>query len=232
MFKYLNSLFRLSLSNQRKFVLTGAVVLVLGIIAFASIPDSNGVVHGCYKKSGGTLRVIDDATSQCDPRAEIPLIWNQTGPQGPQGPAGPQGPQGLQGLTGPQGPAGPEGPEGPQGPTGPQGPVGPGGAKAMAFVNGDGTMIRCFNGVTGASSGGCGFTASRNPGSGAYNIDFGPSIDLLSDFYVCSVQNSASTPPVSCQLFSVDSNFPSDLNFQTKLPDGTTTDRPTMIVVF
>ncbi|SRR6266496_105448 len=67
-------------------------------IAFATIPDSSGVIHGCYKpQSDGhnsTLGVIDTALSNghC-PSGNTALTWNQTGPQGPAGPAGPAGPQ-------------------------------------------------------------------------------------------------------------------------------------------
>lgn len=95
MFKRLNNLSQKIRSDKRITVFTVTAVLVLGIIAYASIPDANGVIHGCYKKSGGTLRVIDDATSQCDSRAETAIQWSQTGPQGPQGPTGPQGPAGY-----------------------------------------------------------------------------------------------------------------------------------------
>lgn len=46
----------------------------------AAIPDSSGVITGCYQLSGGALRVIDtDETPDC--RAEEHrLTWNQTGP--------------------------------------------------------------------------------------------------------------------------------------------------------
>jgi hypothetical protein len=70
-----------------------------GGIAYASIPDGSGVIHACYKKSGGTLRVIDDSQQFCDSN-ETPIQWSQTGPQGIPGPQGPTGP------TGPTGPAG------------------------------------------------------------------------------------------------------------------------------
>jgi hypothetical protein len=74
-------------------------------MAYASIPDSAGVIHGCYQKNNGQLRVIDPAVSSCSP-SETALQWSQIGPQGPAGPQGPEGP------AGPQGPAGPEGPSG------------------------------------------------------------------------------------------------------------------------
>ena len=78
------------------------VVVVAAVsVAYASIPDSNGVIHGCYQKNNGQLRVIDPAVSNCTP-SETPLQWSQTGPQGPVGPQGPEGPQGP---TGPEGPS-------------------------------------------------------------------------------------------------------------------------------
>lgn len=98
-FNFLSDLGR---RGQRTIIISAACIVLLGVIAYASIPDSNGVIHGCYKKNGGTLRVVDNATDQCD-KSELAVDWNQTGPQG------------LQGL---QGPAGPQGPEGPQGPSG------------------------------------------------------------------------------------------------------------------
>lgn len=95
----------------------GAALLVAGGVAYATIPDSSGVIHGCYARSGGSLRVIDATVTNCK-STETSLDWNAQGPQGPQGPAGPTGP------TGPQGPQGPQGLTGPQGAAGPQGPSG------------------------------------------------------------------------------------------------------------
>jgi hypothetical protein len=43
--------------------------------------------------------------------------------------------------------------------------------KAMVSLNADSTISRCYNGVTGASTGGCGFVATHN-GAGIYSIDF------------------------------------------------------------
>jgi hypothetical protein len=78
--------------------------LALGGIAYATIPDSSGVIHGCYNVGNGALRVIDTGKGQtCTAGRETALTWNQTGPQGPVGPQGPAGPQGT---AGPQGPAG------------------------------------------------------------------------------------------------------------------------------
>jgi hypothetical protein len=81
---------------------TAAVVIAVGGgIAFATIPDNAGVIHGCYLKgpgagtAKGTLRVIDSDASESCTASENSLDWNQTGPQGPQGAQGPQGTQGT-----------------------------------------------------------------------------------------------------------------------------------------
>lgn len=81
---------------------TAALVLATGA-AMAAIPDSGGVIHGCYRLDG-LLRVIDKEAGQTCRPSETELSWNQTGPQGPQGPAGPTG---ATGATGPQGEPGP-----------------------------------------------------------------------------------------------------------------------------
>ena len=97
--------------------IAAAALLVVAGVAYATIPDSGGVIHGCYARSGGSLRVIDASVTNCS-KSETALGWNV------QGQPGPQGPQGQQGATGAQGPAGPQGAPGPQGPAGPQGPSG------------------------------------------------------------------------------------------------------------
>jgi len=108
----------------------GVAVLALGGgVALATIPGPGGVIHGCYAKFSGAVRVID--TGQCK-STENPLSWNQTGPQGPMGPQGPKGLQGAKGDPGAQGPTGQQGPKGDTGtagPSGEQGPQGPQGAK-------------------------------------------------------------------------------------------------------
>lgn len=94
-----------------------AALLTIVGVAYATIPDSNGTIHACYARSGGSLRVIDASVTNCK-STETSLDWNvqgQPGPQGPQGPQGAAGPQGPQGVSGPQGPQGPTGPAGPSG---------------------------------------------------------------------------------------------------------------------
>jgi hypothetical protein len=84
--------------GQARWAALGVIVAALsaGGIAYASIPGSDGVIHGCYKTVGGSLRVIDtDSGGACN-ASETPLSWNQTGQRGPTGP------QGVQGLPGPE----------------------------------------------------------------------------------------------------------------------------------
>jgi hypothetical protein len=64
--------------------------LTVAGIVYASIPDSNGVIHGCYANRNGGLRVIDTGAGEsCKANRETPLSWNHAGPMGPPGPAGP-----------------------------------------------------------------------------------------------------------------------------------------------
>jgi hypothetical protein len=69
-------------------------------IAYATAPDAAGVIHACYSKLGGGLRVID--SGHCT-ALETTLDWNQVGPTGPSGPQGPAGAQGAPGLKGDKG---------------------------------------------------------------------------------------------------------------------------------
>ena len=63
-----------------------------GFAAYAAIPDSGQVIHGCYQRESGQLRVIDtDRGQSCRP-SERALDWNQQGPKGAPGPPGPPGP--------------------------------------------------------------------------------------------------------------------------------------------
>ena len=140
---------------------TTAVVLVAGTVAVADIPD-DGVVHACYDKESGRLRVVDNKGCHDDERK---ITWSQRGPEGrggergpagekgergpagedgergavgppgpvgPQGEPGPAGPAGADGEAGPEGPQGVVGPDGPPGPPGPPGPTGPRGSEGPA----------------------------------------------------------------------------------------------------
>ena len=74
------------------------VALVAVTVASATIPDSGGVIHGCYTKSGGSLRVIDASVTNCK-STETSLNWSQTGPKGPTGSMGAAGPPGPAGSA-------------------------------------------------------------------------------------------------------------------------------------
>jgi Collagen triple helix repeat (20 copies) len=106
-------------SHSKFYRFASVMVLVAGVITLTrgSIPDASGVIHGCFKKSDGTIRVIDNSVTSCGSN-ETSIAWNMSGPIGPQGPVGPQGPAGPVGPTGAIGPQGPAGPQGPQGPAG------------------------------------------------------------------------------------------------------------------
>lgn len=81
----------------RKPLLVGAAAVIAVAagtgIAWASIPDSSGVIHGCYKPQGNgsnaALGVIDTALSggHC-PGGDTELSWNQAGPPGSPGLSG------------------------------------------------------------------------------------------------------------------------------------------------
>lgn len=79
---------------------TLALVLAASGFAVASIPGRGGIIHGCYKKHGGGLRVINRSkrgfAGKCR-KSEKSLSWNQKGTPGTPG---------AQGTPGPQGPAG------------------------------------------------------------------------------------------------------------------------------
>jgi hypothetical protein len=85
-------------------VMAVAALLGIGGVAYATIPNS-GVIHGCYTRSGGSLRVIDASVTTCK-STETALDWNVQGAIGPQGPQGVQGPAGPTGAQGPAGVSG------------------------------------------------------------------------------------------------------------------------------
>jgi len=74
----------------------GLIALAAGI-AYATIPDSAGVIHGCYRNNG-QLRVIDPSNGGACRNNETGLDWSQTGPQGPPGPNGTNGTNGVSGY--------------------------------------------------------------------------------------------------------------------------------------
>lgn len=102
-------------------------IALAGGVAYATIPDSGGVIHACMLKAIGTIRIIDPSAGQKCTSFETALQWSQTGPAGavgPQGPKGDTGPQGAPGLQGPQGDKGEPGAPGMQGAKGDKGDAG------------------------------------------------------------------------------------------------------------
>jgi hypothetical protein len=88
--------------STKFWLVAGVVTAASAGAAYATIPGGDGVIHACYAKSGGTLRVIDASVTNCK-SGETALNWSQQGqpgPQGPQGEPGPAGPQGEQGAPG------------------------------------------------------------------------------------------------------------------------------------
>ncbi len=95
--------------------LVGAgVMAAVGGVAYATIPDTSGVIHTCYSQATGTWRPIDTETNppQKCKSGETQLDFNQKGPKGDPGLTGPPGAVGPAGAAGPGGPSGPQGPPG------------------------------------------------------------------------------------------------------------------------
>ncbi|HEU5163964.1 MAG TPA: hypothetical protein VFU29_00400 [Chitinophagaceae bacterium] len=102
--------------------------------------------------------------------------------------------------------------------------------KAMVYVNGDGTLLRCYNGVTGSSSGGCGITASRFGSSiqGLYVVNFG--FDISTHF----ISVTAEAFGGAGANFIRQSSTPTQLFVYTfeVFSNGDQSDRPFMVIVY
>jgi hypothetical protein len=128
----------------------------------ASIPDSSGVIHGCYRSqlSGtaatprGALRVIDTGNGEACASGESSLNWNAKGVTGPQGPQGVKGDPGVAGVQGPKGEKGDpgvpgaQGPQGDKGDKGDPGTPGPAGASDAYIARNDGPVDITNEGAT------------------------------------------------------------------------------------
>ena len=83
-------------------VASTVAALVVGGIAYTSIPAPNGSITACYNKGTGALHVINfPHPPKCPPGTTL-LTWNQRGVPGPVGGTGPQGAPGF-GFQGPPG---------------------------------------------------------------------------------------------------------------------------------
>jgi hypothetical protein len=124
---------RIQMRNVRKrltyanVMSTIAVFVALGGGAYAAVsstPGAGGVIHGCYAKRNGALRLV--ATGRKCSKRERAIAFNQVGPAGSRGLSGPAGAPGKEGTSGKEGAQGKEG--------------APGSALAFAHVNADGTL--------------------------------------------------------------------------------------------
>lgn len=90
----------------------GGAVFGIASAVQASIPDANGVIHGCYNPNGakatnGTaLNIIDTSSAGCTKNMQA-VSWSQIGPTGSKGTTGAKGPTGARGPTGQTGAVGP-----------------------------------------------------------------------------------------------------------------------------
>jgi hypothetical protein len=163
---------------KHRYALIGVLVTVIlagaGAVAYASIPDSIGVIHGCYAKSSGGLRVIDTGSGQHCLPSEVAISWSQRGPTGPIGSKGDTGNKGDTGATGPTGSAGP-------------------GVKTIAgMVDMHGTVIE-----------GSGFSATRDD-VGTYTVRFPDGTWNADTCPIATVtsRNSVLTPTVILEVCS------------------------------
>jgi hypothetical protein len=181
----------------------------------ASIPDANGVIHGCYNTSLahgsplGDLRVID--TSRPDGNCaswEAPLNWNQ---RGVTGPTGKRGPTGARGPTGPRGPTGARGPTGPKGTTGARGPTGTLGAISRhGYVFSDGSLCCGSNG----------FTVTHTAGTGDYTINYPAGTFNLNGGGLPAIVADSNFDPVNVHIGLVSEGLDGSASFEVVFDDG------------
>lgn len=130
-------------------LLVGSLLLLL--VGTAASADSGSVTYsGCQNLYTGVIRLLPSKlpppydttcnTTTTNPALkEVPISWNQIGPQGPVGPPGGQGVAGQAGPQGPKGDTGAAGPTGAQGSQGPAGAQGPAGTNGASVLNGTGS---------------------------------------------------------------------------------------------
>ena len=87
-------------AHLRTVLLTAGVLVVVGGVAYAAIPDSNGLINACYDNTTGAVRLVDAQPGNCAKTGETGISWNQTGPPGPPGARGEAGSPGAPGAPG------------------------------------------------------------------------------------------------------------------------------------
>ncbi len=73
-----------------------AFAVTVGGVAYASIPDSAGLIHGCYANSNGALRLVDGVPCKS---TEAAVLWNQKGVPGIPGTNGTNGVSGYEAVS-------------------------------------------------------------------------------------------------------------------------------------
>ncbi len=100
--------------------------------------------------------------------------------------------------------------------------------KAMVYLNGDGIIIRCYNGLTGSTTGGCGISTGKIGGSSGRYYLFFP-FDITNRFFAVTVQNGCCNSGVSV---GYEISGPTRLDITTLIDPTSLTDRPVMIIVY
>ena len=102
--------------------------------------------------------------------------------------------------------------------------------KAMLYVQQDGVILRCYNGVTNTSTGNCGISVIRN-GGGFYLINFGFQID--NRFFSITARNPADPQTNVGSAFTFFPGFPNEIRVKTFITNVTSTgdDANFMIIV-
>jgi hypothetical protein len=135
--------------NYANVMSTVAVFMALGGGAYAAvglIPGRDGVIHGCYKKKTGNLRLVS-AGRNCS-RSERSIAFNQQGRTGIKGARGTTGARGATGLRGIPGVTGATGATGAKGEQGLQGPGATSFTTTLAQGSGNVVLATLNNGLT------------------------------------------------------------------------------------
>lgn len=92
---------RLTTYLRRHHIALLALFVALGGTSFAAVKivGRDGMIHGCYAKKSGALRLVP-ASRKCR-KGESKVAWNQDGRPGVQGVQGPEGPVGPAGKDAP-----------------------------------------------------------------------------------------------------------------------------------
>src|SRR4051794_33203943 len=145
--------------SRRVLGASAVLFIVLGGIAYATIPSSAGVYTACRLKEVGTIRLIDptlpasNLQSHCT-NLEVQFAFNT------------QGQQGVPGLKGDKGDPGAAGEKGEKGDPGPAGAAGGKGGKGDAGAAGADRAPRAQGDKGGAGGGGAPRAPGRKGGGG------------------------------------------------------------------